>query len=59
MLVNTTVDDEALRALAQRRAAAVEASLAGAAVGAAGRLFVVVPRLAGSGGLVELTLKKD
>jgi uncharacterized protein involved in outer membrane biogenesis len=59
ILVNTNVDDEALRALAQRRAMAVENTLIKAAIGAGGRLFLVAPQLATSGGRVALKLKKD
>ena len=59
ILVNTNVDDDALRALAQRRAAAVQSTLSKAATGAGGRLFLVTPQLATSGGRVALKLKKD
>jgi hypothetical protein len=59
MLVNTNVDDDQLRALAQRRATAVQTVLAKAVMGAAGRLYLVAPRLGASGGRVELKLKKD
>ena len=59
ILVNTTVDDAALRALAQRRAAAVQSTLTKAATGAGGRIFMVAPQLATSGGRVALKLKKD
>ncbi|HVZ72653.1 MAG TPA: DUF748 domain-containing protein [Polyangia bacterium] len=57
MLVNTRVEDDELRALALRRATAVQASLAKSVPGAASRLFLVTPRL--TAGNVELDLKKD
>jgi hypothetical protein len=57
MLVNTRVEDDQLRALALRRATAVESVLAKSAPGAASRLFLVTPRL--TAGNVELGLKKD
>ena len=59
MLVNTNVDDDQLRALAQRRAQAVQAALSKTVTGAASRLYLVAPKLGSSGGRVELTLKKD
>jgi hypothetical protein len=59
MLVNTNVDDDQLRALAQRRATVVQTTLAKDVLGAAGRLYLVPPRLGTSGGRVELKLKKD
>jgi hypothetical protein len=59
MLVNTRVDDDELRALALRRATAVQATLAKATPASASRLYLVTPRLAGPGGHVELKLKKD
>jgi hypothetical protein len=57
MLVNTRVEDDELRALALRRATAVQSALSKSAPGAASRLYLVTPRL-GTGG-VELDLKKD
>jgi hypothetical protein len=57
MLVNTRVEDDELRALALRRATAVQSALSKSAPGAASRLYLVTPRL-GAGG-VELDLKKD
>ncbi len=57
MLVNTRVEDDQLRALALRRATAVESVLAKSAPGAASRLFLVTPRLTAAS--VELDLKKD
>jgi hypothetical protein len=59
MLVNIAVGDDELRALALRRATAVQAGLAKAAPGSASRLFLVTPRLGGPGGHVEFRLKKD
>ena len=59
MLVNTGVGDDQLRALAQRRATAVQTALVDAVTGAADRLYLVAPRLGTSGGRVELKLKKD
>ena len=59
MLVNTNVDDGALRALAQKRAQIVESVLSKTVMGGADRLFMVAPRLGTSGGRVELKLKKD
>ena len=52
MLVNTRVEDDQLRALALRRATAVESVLAKSAPDAASRLFLVTPRL--TAGNVEL-----
>jgi hypothetical protein len=57
MLVNTNVDDDELRALALRRATAVQSALAKSVPGAASRLFLVTPRL--GAGNVQLDLKKD
>jgi hypothetical protein len=57
MLENTRVEEDDLRALALRRATAVQSSLAKSVPGAASRLYLVTPRL-GSGS-VELGLKKD
>ena len=57
MLENTRVEEDELRALALRRATAVQSSLAKSVPGAASRLYLVTPRL-GTGG-VELGLKKD
>jgi len=59
MLDNTRVEDDDLRALALRRATALQAGLAKSAPAASGRLFLVAPRLASGGGRVELKLKKD
>ncbi len=59
MLVNTNVDDDQLRALAQKRAQAVQNVLSKDVTGAAGRLYLVAPQLGTSGGRVELKLKKD
>jgi hypothetical protein len=59
MLENARVEDDDLRALALRRATAFQASLAKTAPSAAGRLFLVAPRLGSTGGRVELKLKKD
>ena len=59
MLANTRVEDDDLRALALRRATALQAGLGKNAPAAGGRLFLVTPRLASGGGHVELKLKKD
>jgi len=59
MLGNTRVEDDDLRALALRRATALQAGLSKNAPTATGRLFLVTPRLAPAGGHVELKLKKD
>jgi hypothetical protein len=59
MLAHTRVEDDDLRALALRRATALQASLAKTAPGAASRLFLVAPRLGSGGGHVELKLKQD
>ncbi|HSZ80945.1 MAG TPA: DUF748 domain-containing protein, partial [Polyangia bacterium] len=59
MLVNTNVGDDQLRALAQKRAQAVQNQLSQAVMGAASRLYLVAPQLGTSGGRVELKLKKD
>jgi hypothetical protein len=57
MLANLRVEDDDLRALALRRATAVQSSLSKSVPGAASRLFLVTPRL-GTGG-VDLDLRKD
>ncbi|HVR62481.1 MAG TPA: DUF748 domain-containing protein, partial [Polyangia bacterium] len=57
MLVNTRVEDDELRALALRRATAVQALLAKSVPGGASRLFLVTPRLTAAN--VQLDLKKD
>jgi len=57
MLANTRVDDDALRALALRRATLVQSSLARSAPGAAARLFLITPRMGVA--QAELKLKKD
>jgi uncharacterized protein involved in outer membrane biogenesis len=62
MLAHTAVDDDDLRALAQRRATAVREALARAQPDSATRLFLVTPVIAaesGPGNRVELRLKKD
>ena len=59
MLVNTNVDDDQLRALAQRRAQAVQSALSKTVTGAASRPYLVAPKLGSSGGRVELTSKKN
>ncbi len=59
MLANTRVEDDDLKALALRRATAVQSALAKTVPGAAGRLFLVTPRLGGAGGHAEFKLKKD
>ena len=59
MLANTRVEDDDLRALALRRATALQAGLGKNVPAASGRLFLVTPRLASGGGHVELKLKKD
>jgi len=59
MLSNTRVEDDDLKALALRRATAVQSALAKAVPGGASRLFLVTPRLGGPGGHVEFKLKKD
>ncbi|MEO5767526.1 MAG: DUF748 domain-containing protein [Polyangia bacterium] len=63
LMANTLVDDDALRALAERRASAVRESLARVAPEGAARLFLVAPRLSkpseGPGHRVEFKLKKD
>jgi hypothetical protein len=59
MLANTRVEDDDLRALALRRANAVQSTLAKTVPGASGRLFLVTPRLGGKGGRAEFKLKKD
>jgi Domain of Unknown Function (DUF748) len=59
LLANTRVDDDDVRALALRRATAVQAALAMTGPGVASRLFLITPRLGGPGGHVELKLKKD
>ncbi len=58
MLANTRVDDDELRALALRRATAVQATIAKTSPGTASRLFLVTPRLA-EAARVEMKLKKD
>jgi hypothetical protein len=58
MLANTRVEDDELRALALRRATAVQAAIAKASPGAASRLFLVTPRFADAA-RVEMKLKKD
>ena len=57
--IDQTVTDEDLRALALRRASALEGGLARNAPSATGRLFLVAPRVAADGSHVELKLKKD
>ena len=63
LMANTMVDDDALRALAERRATAVRESLARLAPEGATRLFLVAPRLSkpseAAGHRVEFKLKKD
>jgi hypothetical protein len=59
MLSNTRVEDDELKALALRRATAVQSTLAKAVPGGASRLFLVTPRLGGPGGHAEFKLKKD
>jgi hypothetical protein len=59
LLANTRVDDDDLRALAPRRATAVQSALANAVPGGASRLFLITPCLGGPGGHVEFKLKKD
>jgi hypothetical protein len=59
ILTNTRVEDDDLRALALRRATAVQAGLAKSLPAATSRLFLVTPRLDGSAGHVELKIKKD
>jgi hypothetical protein len=59
MLGNTRVEDDDVKALALRRATAVQSALAKAVPGGASRLFLVTPRLSGPGGHAELHLKKD
>jgi len=59
MLANTHVGDEDLKALALRRATAVQSALSKTVPGAASRLFLVTPRLDATGGHAEFKLKKD
>jgi len=59
MLANTRVEDDDLRALAFRRATALQGGLARNGPSAAGRLFLVTPQLGPGGGHVELRLKKE
>jgi hypothetical protein len=63
LLANTIVDDDALRALAERRATTVREALARAAPSGAERLFLIPPRLTiaseGPGNRVEFKLKKN
>lgn len=57
MLANTRVTDDDLRALALRRATAVQAGLVKASPGSSSRLFLVTPEVASGAGSVELKLK--
>ncbi|MES1165165.1 MAG: DUF748 domain-containing protein [Verrucomicrobiota bacterium] len=59
MLANTSVAADDLRALALRRATLVQAALAKATPGAAGRVFLIAPRVSNAGRHVELKLKND
>ena len=59
ILAHIQVPDGDLRALALRRATAVQGALAKAAPDGAKRLFLLDPRVDGGGGRVELSLKKD
>jgi hypothetical protein len=56
---NVTVGDDELRALALRRATAVQATLTKAVPGANARLFLLKPRLDTGGARVDFHLKQD
>jgi Domain of Unknown Function (DUF748) len=59
ILANTRVEDDDLRALALRRATAVQAGLARSLPAGASRLFLVTPHVGGPVGHVDLKIKKD